>query len=67
MCHICIDLHVIVVQTYMSYLYRLTCHICIDLRGAIYVQTYVSYLYRLTCHICIDLHVIFVDLRVIFV
>jgi hypothetical protein len=31
--HICTDLRgVISVQTYLSYLYRLTCHICINLR-----------------------------------
>jgi hypothetical protein len=31
-CYICIDLHVIFVQTYVLCLYRLTCHICTDLR-----------------------------------
>jgi hypothetical protein len=69
-CHICKYLRVIFVQTYMSYLYRLTsymsylyrltCHICTDL-CVIFVQIYMSYLYRLMCHICIDLHVIFVQ------
>jgi hypothetical protein len=27
MCHICTDLYIIFVQTYVSYLHRLTCHI----------------------------------------